>query len=489
MKPTEPSATPNSDFHAELMERIERNLDKYHDSLMGFEKRELIEMAGRIHAMSDAYSYLCDCDIEDGELEFLLKFQNPLEVVAEGWLDHNIDNDDVMGFAFADVMRRKEDWLASYPLVSMVEEPVNSIPRRFMDAVLTHFIDKVAPNASDENGRHWSNVGRDLYDAAASDDTYDKRMILLVGSSGGTLLHERDVLIRHSEPFNAVVKSAAEQGAKGYFVEAISVDGSDARINVFDCGSLADYAEHLRNVALRCNSVVLAYASGEPLVVSADEYRQAPEKYETHHGHPLKYSYYVPDNMRDMDRLMDAEMSIRMEYACGEPLFTEMDKLKALKEQLRKNFADCTDNFNELEASKQALQASDLTAMKNVYEHMMFWQEYSESELDCLLLFQNPLRVVTDDWVIMGRGDISQSVRHIMEAQTASHAYYALEKSGCDAPGVEPKELDAAQQELPAKGKPSIAGKLHAGKAKAEANRAKSPATKTKNVKKENDLA
>jgi hypothetical protein len=103
--------------HGELITRLEQNHEGYFDSLLGYGKNELIDMADKVSAMSATFSYLNYRGFDDDELDFLLRFQNPLEVVAEGWLDYNQDTHDEMGFAFDAVIRNKQDWLDSYPLV------------------------------------------------------------------------------------------------------------------------------------------------------------------------------------------------------------------------------------------------------------------------------------------------------------------------------------------------------------------------------------
>jgi hypothetical protein len=142
------AVTPQNEQHAALIRRIEKNLEAYHDSLMGFDKRELIDMTERTHAMSDAYAYLCYGRFEDGELAFLLQFKNPLEVVAEGWQRYNRDIDDNMDFAFADIMRHKENWLARYPLMDTESyQPdcrINNEPSRRADVTNRQTHDEIA---------------------------------------------------------------------------------------------------------------------------------------------------------------------------------------------------------------------------------------------------------------------------------------------------------------------------------------------------------
>lgn len=114
---------PQGDLEFALMERIEKNLADYHNSLMGFGNQELIDMAGKIAAMRDVYDYMTTTrGFDDDELRFYLQFQNPLEVVVDAWLQRNADNEDLsftMDFVFD-----KKDSLFDYPLIDDVEKPV-----------------------------------------------------------------------------------------------------------------------------------------------------------------------------------------------------------------------------------------------------------------------------------------------------------------------------------------------------------------------------
>jgi hypothetical protein len=67
-----------------LNERIDKNLSDYHNSLMGYGKQEIIDMAGKITAMADAHEYLTNWHgfrDGDGELDFYLKLQNPFYAI------------------------------------------------------------------------------------------------------------------------------------------------------------------------------------------------------------------------------------------------------------------------------------------------------------------------------------------------------------------------------------------------------------------------
>jgi hypothetical protein len=117
---------PQNEKHAVLMERLEKNLTDHHASLMGFGKRELIEMAEKIAAVSDAYSYLTMYNrFDDSELDFFLRFQDPLTVVADNWYERRSELDE-MEFTMGYINDRRGEYLNDYPLIADVDTPADS---------------------------------------------------------------------------------------------------------------------------------------------------------------------------------------------------------------------------------------------------------------------------------------------------------------------------------------------------------------------------
>ena len=80
----------------ELIGRLNQNYDYYQEHVMEFGKEQIIEMAGRIHAMKDAHYYMTVTHTFDYEqAEYLLKFKNPLEIVADKWEERQSDISDM----------------------------------------------------------------------------------------------------------------------------------------------------------------------------------------------------------------------------------------------------------------------------------------------------------------------------------------------------------------------------------------------------------
>lgn len=92
----------------QLDERLLKNLTDYHKHLLGLSQRDIIEISDRVSATSDAYAYLTNKHVFNiGQLEYLLQFQNPLEIVADAWLVQREDKAD-LSFILASVCERSD---------------------------------------------------------------------------------------------------------------------------------------------------------------------------------------------------------------------------------------------------------------------------------------------------------------------------------------------------------------------------------------------
>jgi hypothetical protein len=80
-----------------LNEKLEDNYDAYMRDLGGMESQELIDRAEEIAASKLVYGELKDGGYYMDYLEYLLRFENPLEVVRDQWIDEqNVAHDDEM---------------------------------------------------------------------------------------------------------------------------------------------------------------------------------------------------------------------------------------------------------------------------------------------------------------------------------------------------------------------------------------------------------
>ena len=75
----------NLEKHQQLMDRLTENYSDYQANLLTKDRQELIDGAAQIAAVAEVFQHLTDRNYTEQELDYLLNFQNPLEVVADHW--------------------------------------------------------------------------------------------------------------------------------------------------------------------------------------------------------------------------------------------------------------------------------------------------------------------------------------------------------------------------------------------------------------------
>jgi len=81
----DPSAPSLGELEQRLRNRIEENFSIYKRDMLDSGKDELFNSASEIAAVSEIYEYMTQTHIfKETEVDFLLKFQNPLEVLSDG---------------------------------------------------------------------------------------------------------------------------------------------------------------------------------------------------------------------------------------------------------------------------------------------------------------------------------------------------------------------------------------------------------------------
>jgi hypothetical protein len=84
--PEEPGAPDADALKQELFDRLDANMSDYRKGMMGASKEDIFDMAEDIASRYAAREYMkTSYDFKTGEVEFLLQFQDPLSLVAEGW--------------------------------------------------------------------------------------------------------------------------------------------------------------------------------------------------------------------------------------------------------------------------------------------------------------------------------------------------------------------------------------------------------------------
>jgi hypothetical protein len=97
----------------ELLDRLDANFSAFQTAWEAKSKTELIDASREITAIKDAHYYLTESHgFEPEEIDYLLLFENPLQVVADKWLERT---EDLSDFSFAlDEVFDKQDALRDY---------------------------------------------------------------------------------------------------------------------------------------------------------------------------------------------------------------------------------------------------------------------------------------------------------------------------------------------------------------------------------------
>ena len=519
------AVVPQSGRHGELLERLEQNLMDYQDSLMGFGKRELIEMAGKINAMSDAYSFMCYHGFSDEELNYYLQFQNPLEVVADAWNDRNTDLDEIGDVLYG--LFDKQDALVDYPLVWDCEAPADPDARRFMDVDVIDFLGKIAEKVIIHNPGSFNDDIDALYKAAGSDNTDDKRLLWNVCSFGTHMNTEREAFIRDTSAYNTAVHyRETDPDMFGYVIEVTGRVGQRINGNIFDIGNYYAHAMHVKETSLVLDSVSLTYSdawgvnAGKTITVPRYEYNDDRRRLMVESGDVTAVQFYPSESVRTMDDVLKQERSRYMSLPIGSVeahLQKLTDTLAKTRDPIEaeQTAASLTHGFNgEIRPGDWVVvmpgeafgglvgQASEIIPLDSpkhtgsptdevlVNYAVTNYSHGREKEITLSWLYDETREINTGAVIVEANGLINitdlapDTLRVIAESGDAARAF-------CEQTVHNLKNEKSAQPEKAgrAAAKPkSLADKLQAGKAKAEAYKAQNPQPiTTKNNKKEID--
>jgi hypothetical protein len=317
------------DMEDDLIDRVEQNYADYQQMLSDFGANELIDMAAKIHAMSDAYSYMTSYHgYSDDEIKFYLQFANPLEVVADAWHERNIDLDE-MSFTmdYLAEPERQASLLTQYPLESEGVEQTDTDLHRYMGVNVYDFLGKIAEQTIIHYPNDWQ-IDRDiLWDAAHSDNPEDKRLVWHVCATGTHIKNERDVFVRDSGAFEYMTDyHQNDPDMFGYVIEITGKRGGEVYGNVFEVGDYAEYAKHIRSTALRLESVTLTYSdawgvnAGKTVTVPRLEYDNDRHRLISESGNVTAVRFNPSESVQTMSEVLQTERSRRMSYPIGSPL-------------------------------------------------------------------------------------------------------------------------------------------------------------------------
>lgn len=105
-----------------LLKRLDRNYADYRAKVAEMDTQEVFQKAVGIAATKEMYEYLSDRhQFETEQLDYLLRFQKPLEVLRDQYVSSSWNKDDTMGDIVQSACDRQEA-LSDYPLMKPTPE-------------------------------------------------------------------------------------------------------------------------------------------------------------------------------------------------------------------------------------------------------------------------------------------------------------------------------------------------------------------------------
>ena len=401
-----------------LIERIDKNYSDFNKSLFAFSKTELINMADKIHAMSDAHSYMNEYhNFDVAELEFYLQFQNPLEVVADYWHGRNSEIGDLV-HSMDNIKEDMPFYLENYPLegiavisgttkpeqdaetgepatiTEMLAEKTrqavtgqnqkhseNKNLHRYMDVDLFDFLGKISEKVlvGDADKENWNHAKETLIKAASRGDFEYRRIIIHIGDETLRLRNENEIYVKGSRAFEYEAEvQDFDKNTLVYAIEFTKREGNTIIGNVFEVGGFTEHAGRIRDMALPLDSVSLEYFdawgayAGKKITVSPELFSKNRERFLKGSGNVLS-ARFNPKDEAALTAIMGQEHAVRMAY----PIGSAEGHLNKLDDRLSE-----AGTSHEPEKTEPPVKTSEITKQKpkTLAEKMQAAQEKVKSQ-------------------------------------------------------------------------------------------------------------
>ena len=254
----------------QLIGRITDNYNDYRANLLLKDRQELIDGADKIADTAAVFRHMTDRSYTEQELEYLLKFQNPLEVVTGHWADYEL-TPDVLDTLVADTIDRQED-LALYPLSGDAPAKKADGLRKFLNVDLEAALPQIMKQ---KTAFYQTDLGYALdamREGAASGDPAKQNFVLIFRQSGVECLNERDLFIGGTRSFNTLqfYHTQTSEPVLAYSVELTGTGKGGLRGNLYqqDNHRLAEFAGR---AASPYTDVTVTFFSGKEVRIPEKE--------------------------------------------------------------------------------------------------------------------------------------------------------------------------------------------------------------------------
>ena len=93
-----------------LTERIEQNFDDFKVDIIKLDSASVFELAPTINSVNDVHFYMTTHNwLDEGEAEYLLKWDNPLKILAAVWKEYSEDRGRQFGDMLGKIVENCDD--------------------------------------------------------------------------------------------------------------------------------------------------------------------------------------------------------------------------------------------------------------------------------------------------------------------------------------------------------------------------------------------
>lgn len=251
----------------QLIDRLTENYSEYQTDLLTCERQDLIDNADSIAAMKSTYDYLTQQhEFKDLELVYLLKFANPLEVVAHHGLNVSLLADIV-----GKVLNEHDD-IKSDTLI-MDEKPKESL-RKFMNVDIIATLYSIMEQITAFCREDFEYDRKAILKAAHSVEPENRDLLWLCRENGTQIHMERDIFIKGTRSYNNIQfyhQDCQSERVALYGVEITGIKNGVVRGNIYE-RDRHQYAELAFRLASPYSDVTLTFISGQKLCIPAKDY-------------------------------------------------------------------------------------------------------------------------------------------------------------------------------------------------------------------------
>ena len=267
----------------QLLERVNENYADYRAELLLKDRQELIDGADRIARTAEVFRYFTEGWLKEAEIEYFLRFQNPLEVAADHWADCDLEMG-ALEAVMADAVDRADD-LTLYPLAADAAAEKPSGLRKFMNVDLEVVLPQIMAQITAFHQKDLTYALDEMRECAAMDDPASRNFVVIFRQSGVDRLNERDMFIAGTQSYNTCqhYHRLTREPVLAYSVELLGDGTSGLRGNLYqqDQHQMAQFAER---AASPYTDVTVTFFNGREVRIPEKEYN-----YETIPN--LKYRY------------------------------------------------------------------------------------------------------------------------------------------------------------------------------------------------------